>query len=160
MFGWLFGKGRRPRGQPEPRDNRHVESRDLAYGELIEFLAGTLEDVAAVCGLQRPVLAGAERRVSVVGYVAGFVDAALQEVNEKWDEPRIHVLEQVFSRLFGAENGTVALSFFKELKTGDDAKLIKAMVRGGTEFQGIDDDPDPLAGWSKVCVLVKTLSDS
>jgi hypothetical protein len=152
MFRWLFGRGRQSDAAGQHNAGRRKE--DDPADLLATFVAEILSQGASVIGLAAPILGGTAERVQVVGFVAGFVDAATQEYPSLDPDDRLRTLERSFERLFGSRDAEIALKFYAQLERTDDRLLQRHMQFGGEAFLSIDEGGDAMTRWSKVLALV------
>ncbi len=147
MFRWLFGRGRQSGSGNQP-------DRDDPADLLAKFVSDVLSEGAGLVGLNEPILRGAAERVQVVGFLAGFVDAATQEHPGLDPDDRLRTLERSFERLFGRADAELALKFYAQLERADDHLLQRHMQLGGEAFLSIDGGGDAMSRWSRVLALV------
>jgi hypothetical protein len=147
MFRWLFGRGRQSDAEDQHDGDDPAEL-------LAKFVSDALSEGASLLGLSAPILRGAAERGQVVGFVAGFVDAATQELPDLDPDDRLRVLQGSFERLFGRGDAELALKFYAQLERADDRLLQRHMQLGGEAFLSIDGGGDAMSRWSKVLALV------
>lgn len=138
--------GQEPEVAPETASNEHDAEIGAMAGRIARSLRIQSSAFSDVSGLRA-------RRITdnfSLGYIGGYIDAALQSSPLPASEVIDRVVARVFDRLFARPESSLLLLSFSELRESADAELLSGVSAGAADMHAWLEDPEHVpAGWTE-----------